>query len=242
VSYDDETGNAIQIWELNAALSGHHFDFIAWDSSLMQMQEVAYEIRDKADYIVGSEESPPAEGYRYDTLFAKFRDNPNDTPRNLTKAFVDTMLAHPGYASRNIAQSVIETSKLPALATATNTLAQQLMANNAALATIIPNVRLSAQSYNQQASPPRYYRDLVDVCTKLELQTSIPGLLSACSGVRTAVSQAVIWEGHNGLSAGSRGISIDFTPGNVFISSASDYQRMKFANDTLWEDWLIAAP
>ncbi|MEQ1823469.1 MAG: clostripain-related cysteine peptidase [Fimbriimonadaceae bacterium] len=242
VSYDDETGNAIQIWELNTGLSGHHFDFIAWDSSLMQMQEVAYEIRDKADYIVGSEESPPAEGYRYDTLFAKFRDNPTDTPRNLTKAFVDTTLAHGGYASRNITQSVIDTTKIAALATATNTLAQQLMANTGSLTTIIPNVRLSAQSYSQQASPPRYYRDLVDVCTKLEQQTSIPGLISACVGVRNAVSQAVIWEGHNTHSPGSRGVAIDFTPGNVFISSASDYQRMKFSNDTLWDDWLIAAP
>ncbi len=242
VSYDDETGNAIQIWELNAAFSGHHFDFIAWDSSLMQMQEVAYEIRDKADFIVGSEESPPAEGYRYDTLFAKFRDNPNDTPLNLTKAFVDTTLAHGGYASQKITQSVIDPTKLPALSAATNTLAQQLMTNSAALATVIPNVRLLSQSYSQQSSPPRFYRDLVDVCTKLEARTAIPGVVSACVAVRNAVAQAVVWEGHNSNSAGSRGISIDFTPGNVFLSSATDYGKMKFASDTLWDDWLVTAP
>ncbi|MEQ1935220.1 MAG: clostripain-related cysteine peptidase, partial [Fimbriimonadaceae bacterium] len=242
VSYDDETGNAIQIWELQAGMAGHHFDFIAWDSSLMQMQEVAYEVRDKADFIVGSEESPPAEGYRYDALFSVFRDNPNGTPRDLTKAFVDTTLGYGGYAGRKITQSVLDPTKLPALATATNTLAQQLLANGPALSSIIPSIRLSAQSYSQQSTPPRYYRDLVDVCLKLESQTAIPGVLNACVAVRNAVSQAIVWEGHNSSSAGSRGISIDFTPGNVFLSSATDYGRMKFANDTLWDDWLITAP
>jgi hypothetical protein len=36
---------------------------LAWDSSLMQMAEVAYEVRNEARWIVGSEESPPEEGY-----------------------------------------------------------------------------------------------------------------------------------------------------------------------------------
>lgn len=242
VSYDDETGNAIQIWQLDSAFSGHHFDFLAWDASLMQMAEVAYEVRGTADYIVGSEESPPAEGYPYDTIFAKFRDTPDASTRDLTKAFVDGMLGVPSYASRKITQSVLDTSKLAAVGSAINTLAQQLMANSAALASAIPAVRNSAQPYSQTSSPPRYYRDAIDMCEKLEAQSNIASVDSACQGLKAAIQNALVWEGHNSFSSGSRGLSIDFTPGTIFLSSATDYGQMKLGKDTLWDDWLVTAP
>ncbi|MCX6976597.1 MAG: clostripain-related cysteine peptidase, partial [Verrucomicrobia bacterium] len=44
-SYDDQTGNAIQIWELADAIGQDQFEFLAWDMSLMQMTEVAYEVK-----------------------------------------------------------------------------------------------------------------------------------------------------------------------------------------------------
>jgi hypothetical protein len=131
-SYDDQTGNAIQTWQMGAALQGEHFDILAWDCSLMQMMEVAYECRDSADYIVGSEESPPGEGYPYDLVFDGFRDNPDAGARTLSKGFVDGMLAVPSYAGRKITQSVFETSKLPAVATALDGLGAALIANNSA--------------------------------------------------------------------------------------------------------------
>lgn len=242
VSYDDETGNAIQIWELKTALAGHHFDFLAWDASLMQMAEVAYEVRSFADYVVGSEESPPAEGYPYDTIFGTFRDNPDATTRNLTKAFVDGMLGVPGYASRKITQSVIDTSQMAAVGTAINTLAQELMANNAALNTAIQTVRSQAQAYSQTSNPPRYYRDAIDVSERLAALSSIGSVDTACLGLKTAIQNALVWEGHNTFSPGSRGLAIDFTPGNVFINSATDYSLMKLGQDTLWDDWLVTSP
>lgn len=242
VSYDDETGNAIQTWELKTGLAGHHFDFLAWDASLMQMTEVAYEVRDFADFIVGSEESPPAEGYPYQTIFPAFRDNPTAATRDLTKAFVDGMLGVPGYQSRKITQSVMESSKLPAVATALNDLGSELMANNVALHSAIQTARSQTQSYSQASSPPRYYRDLIDMCERLDSLSSIGSVDSACQALKAAAQAAIVWEGHNANSPGSRGISIDFTPGSIFINSATDYNLLKLGQDTLWDDWLVTAP
>src|SRR5690606_28366009 len=56
-SYDDQYGTSIKTWQTDQMMGGETVDILAWDASLMQMVEVAYEARSHADYIVGSEES-----------------------------------------------------------------------------------------------------------------------------------------------------------------------------------------
>ncbi|MBI1334576.1 MAG: Ig-like domain-containing protein [Armatimonadetes bacterium] len=240
VSYDDEMGTSIQIWELSQALGSEHFDIISWDASLMQMAEIAYEIKDNTDYVVGSEESPPAEGLPYDLVFAPFRDTPDESARNLSKSFVDGMLAVSSYASKKITQSVIDTSQLPALASAVSSLGIELTNNASSLTTAIQTTRSTAQSYSPTSA--RVYRDLKDVCLNLEANTTIPSVLTATANVKTALANAVVWEGHNSNSPNSAGISIDFSAGSTFASSASDYQLMKFAQATQWDEYLSIAP
>lgn len=241
VSYDDQYGTSIKTWETDAMMGGETVDVLSWDASLMQMLEVAYEARDSADYIVGSEESPPAEGLPYDTVFKKFRDNPDQATSELCKAFVDGMVSHPPYATRKITQSVLDTSKLQALATATSDLGVALLANKDTMPLAIQAARVNAQTYSQTSV--RYFRDLWDVCEELEAHATTPDAVKQkCVAVRAAITQAVIYEGHNANSAGSRGISIDFSPGGTFAgSTASDYVQMKFGA-LQWDEFLKVAP
>lgn len=58
----DEIGNAISAAEDNA---GIHLDVIAFDACLMAMIEVAYEIKDLADYLVASVTGIPFGGWAY---------------------------------------------------------------------------------------------------------------------------------------------------------------------------------
>lgn len=240
VSYDDETLNAIQIWELGQAIGSNQFDILAWDASLMQMLEVAYEVEDQADFVVGSEESPPGAGYPYHLVFDNFRDAPDQTTRNLAKAFVDGMLEEPSYQNAKITQSVIDTTKLDALSAAVSNLGVELSNNLGSVGTLVPTVRQQAQSYSPTTS--RVYRDLIDVCERIAAGTSIPGLDSAALAARQAALDAIVWEGHNGNSPGSRGIAIDFSSGQTFGASADDYALLKFGQLTQWDEWLSIAP
>jgi hypothetical protein len=241
VSYDDELNTVIQTWQLPAALAGNHFDIIGWDASLMQMAEVAYEVKDFADFVAGSEESPPGEGYPYQRVFKPFRDNPDASVRDLSKGFVDGMINEPNYASRKITQSVIETAKLPALATAMSTLTEQMVANRTAITAAVQAVRTQAQSFSP--STTRYFRDLRDVVQRLRDSGSMPGsVLSALNTVDAAAADAVVWEGHNANSAGSKGIAVDFSPGSRFASIAVDYDRLAWDVACGWGDWLRVAP
>lgn len=240
-SYDDESGNSINTWQIGQALGSEHFDIVAWDCSLMQMMEVAYELKDNCDYVAGSEESPPAEGYPYDAVFAGFRDNPNGSTANLSKGFVDGMVNNPSYVSRKITQSVLDTSKLPALATALSAMADQLNTNKATIAASIQAVRNNAQSYSP--TTVRVYRDIADMCLRFESDGTVPvGVKSSCANVRAALDAAVVWEGHNSNSANSHGLSIDFSSGSIFTSVSADYGLMKFAQDSSWDEFLQVAP
>lgn len=241
VSYDDETGNSIQTWELAQALNGHRFDILSWDSSLMQMLEVAYEVRNFADYVVGSEESPPGEGLPYQLVFSRFRDNPDDTTRNLSKAFVDGMLGNSAYASRKITQSSVETARLGALATAVDTLAAELIAAGSSVNTLIPAIRASAQSYSPTAT--RVYRDLGHVCDLLIANGSTPtAVRNAAQQVKTTYTAAIAWEGNNANSPNSSGLSIDFASASTHAPFGPDYGQLDFAQDTRWDTWLSQAP
>jgi len=241
VSFDDETGNAIQTWQLGQALGSANLELLAWDASLMQMLEVAYEIRTKVPLVVGSEESPPGEGYPYDLIFAKFRDNPDLPTRELAKEFVHAMLSVPAYKSRKITQSVLETAALEALAQAVSQLADALLANQGTIASQVQSARNLTQSYSQTST--RYYRDLYDLTLKLDGQPNMPpDVLAANANVRHAIGNVIVFQGHNDLSPGSHGISVDFSPGSTFGVFAQDYGLLSFATATKWDEWLKVAP
>lgn len=241
VSYDDETGNAIQTWELAQALGSNDFDILAWDASLMQMLEVAHEVQDHADYIAGSEESPPGAGYPYHLVFEEFRDNPDQTTLNLSRNFVDkTIEFYQSAPNENITQSVIDTNMLPALKTQIDNLATVLTTNVGTLGTLVPNVRATAKSFSPTSE--RIYRDLWDVCNRLQTGTSIVDLQNACIATKAAIEAAVKWEGHNTTSNGSHGISIDFSSAVQFADDAADYGLLRFSNESLWNEWLTVAP
>lgn len=246
-SYDDQTGSSIQMWEVDDALAGQNFDIIAWDASLMQMLEVAYELRSYTDFVVGSEESPPAEGYPYHLVFDDFRDNPDATTASLTQAFVQGMTTYPPYFSRKITQSSIDTTQLVALKDAVSTLGTELknayLADPTGMAPLIQNVRdpLVTQAYSPNAN--RYYRDLVHLCLNLEATGGMPvAVVNAAAAVRSQVALAIVHEGHNSQSSNSHGVSIDFSPFSTFGAVAGDYGQLKFAQDSQWDEWLSVAP
>lgn len=243
VSYDDDTGNHIDTWQLGPALSvSAPLDIVAWDASLMQMAEVACELKSVAKYIVGSEESPPGAGYPYDLVFGKFRDNPDlDTP-TLCRSFVDGMLQYYTIAGTHITQSVVDVSQLTALGSSIDSLAGALMANVGSLSTIVPQVRSQAQAYPPGDSV-RIYRDLYDVCRLLRISGGIPQpVADAALNVQTAVDNTVLYQKHSNDSPFSKGIAIDFSDAGSFSSVSADYAKLNLAQTTRWDEWLKMAP
>ncbi len=105
-SFGDDNGKQTDIRALADALPVH-FDYILFDACLMGAVEVAYELKDKADYIIASSTETIYEGFPYDQIvpelispdpdlkkvaerYFKFYDNLSGAYRSATVSLTDT--------------------------------------------------------------------------------------------------------------------------------------------------------
>lgn len=268
ISYDDATNNSIETWQLPHALTGTDFDVLAMDASLMQMVEVAYEIRNSTTYVVGSEDSPPGDGYPYQLWVPRLTASPDMSPLTLADLIADT---HASYYSTHpdssghfspVTQSVVQTSALPFLANAISNLADVLTNDSAGYAAQFARARDSSDVYANDgfcSSGSCYpeFKDLVQYVTFLEQYAgSAPGLTSAAEAVKAAVNNAVVDNRATRLDAldaagrpFSHGLSI-YVPlpasaaqsavGPPQTYDATYYPLLAFARDTHWANWLAS--
>jgi hypothetical protein len=95
ISYDEETGNHINTPQMGQIFKGiGGVDVYGSDACLMQMAEVDYELKDSVQYIVGSEETEPGDGYTYNTFLGPLIAKPAMTPEELGLAAVKSYGDH----------------------------------------------------------------------------------------------------------------------------------------------------
>jgi hypothetical protein len=239
-SYDDEFMSAIRVWELPSALQGEHFDILSFDACLMQMLEVASEVKPFADYIAASAENTPGSGYPYDRVFSAFANNPDASTRDLVQTFVAGHVQNPPYKNQYVTQSVLDTSKIGLVETAVDGLGAALVANKDALTTAIPNIRSAAPKYGFR-NDGRHYYDLVDIAQRLQAHGDVPqSVKTAAQAVVTANNQAVISSAGSTLNAFTHGLAIDFS--SAANARLSNYDKLNLGKTTRWGDWLRVAP
>jgi hypothetical protein len=90
----DELANAIRAAEEEADIM---LDMIVFDACLMSMVEVAYEVRDLADYMVASVTGIPVGGLPYHLFLGPLVTNPGMTVEELGEVMVDTFVYYYGY-------------------------------------------------------------------------------------------------------------------------------------------------
>jgi len=147
VLFDDTQNTFVSTPELTGALTtSSRPDIVAFDSSLMQMMEVAYQIRNQCDFVVGSEESPPGEGYPYDDIIGPLVANPNLTPEQLAALIVNTTIASMG-ANNSLTQSALRSAQLGNLATAIGNYANLLRQKTPVFRSQIAAARTATQRY-----------------------------------------------------------------------------------------------
>ena len=121
ISYDEQSGNHINTPQLGLALKElGKVDVYGSDACLMQMPEVDYEIKDYADYIVGSEETEPGDGYTYNTFLTPVAANPAMGALELAKVAVNAYSDHYQTLNAGSTQSVVKSASLIRLVTLTN--------------------------------------------------------------------------------------------------------------------------
>ncbi|HBW23379.1 MAG: hypothetical protein A2X28_06860 [Elusimicrobia bacterium GWA2_56_46] len=236
ISYDYETGNAISTVDLGRAVRGMGgVDIYASDACLMQMAEVAYELKDAAGIIVGSEETEPADGWSYDHFLAQVHANKTGlTPEVMAAAAVDGYKAF--YEEQGVAatQSALRASGLEVFRILLDQWAEPAMKENPAL---IKKARDSSTGFRGTAGS----RDLIHFLELVRAATASADLKARTSAVIDHLRSRVIL--HNGATgarfANAYGVAA-YLPSYRYEPA---YDELAWAKEGGWDDfvkWITA--
>ncbi len=228
ISYDDQTNNHITTPQMASILSAlGHIDLYSSDACLMQMAEVGYELKDYVDYIAGSEENEPGEGYQYATFLTAV--NASDfSPRAVAKAAVDTYIDQYS-AADGVTHSYIVTSALPGLVTRINTLASALM--SASEHSVVRAARTSAFNYGSAGD-----RDISYFASLVSSSTASSAVQTAALDLSSYTANSVVLYNRTKGSdyVNSYGLSI-YLPSSYSITG---YSELAFAQNSTWPSFL----
>lgn len=246
ISWDDTSGGtSISIPQLSASLqaikafNGANIDIVGMDACLMAMAEVAYEVRGSADYMVGSEDSEPGDGWPYDLFLQRLVAAPTSTAAQLSDWIVQDYIT--SYGSTSVTQSAIDLGTMDDLASIIDTFADVMTAgiggdNGSAIKTALQNHLGSSQAFAVVDYHDLYhFAELVSADTT----TMTVGIISAAAAVMSAVNSAVTENGTVGTTfANAYGLSIWLPEADVFNNYILKYNQLAFAGDTSWDEFL----
>jgi hypothetical protein len=185
------------------------WDLLVMDCSLMQMTEVIYELRNKAEYIVGSQESPPGEGLPYDAFARTLVRTPSIQTKDLAVDLVTQTINRYGTLS-NTTQSVIDTSQVALLSQYLDNLGVALLSASDTYGTAISDSRALAESYAYAEN--KDLLDFIDLLTDKDAQGNFyipdPDVQAAAVALRTAVKAVIVKNVNGAQHPRSQGLAI----------------------------------
>jgi hypothetical protein len=239
IAFDDDAQDFLDNLELKRVLTaarkafGGKIDVLGMDACLMNMAEVAYQVRNTAQVLVGSQEVEPTDGWPYHTVLRDLAKKPDMTPAELGKVIVDRYLASYG-ANEGVTQSALDLSLCRSLEGAMDKLAAVLIGalpgDDARLGML--QARQAVRDYDT-----RDYIDLVHFCQLLRKFSGSAAIHAACDAVDGAATKLVLASGFKGTGVkNSNGVSIYFPEGSI----SPLYAKLDFARNNKWNEMLKA--
>jgi hypothetical protein len=236
IAYDDTNRDFLDNAELKKVLVavkdeiGAKIDVVGMDACLMSGMEIAYQLQDTANFMIGSEEVEPGDGWPYDKLLDAIARKPAITAAQLGTALVKAYVQF--YSSDAVTQSCLDLSKAESAAKAVDALAAALITSikKPAEFMVFTKAVKSAQRFDMKD-----YLDLYDLCRLLNLRSGVAAVKNAAKQVMTALTGSlVVAEGHKGAAvANSKGVTIYFPFANDVTVA---YDKLDFAKATRWGD------
>jgi hypothetical protein len=240
IAFDDNSRDFLDNAELGRVIStvvkraGRRIDALGFDACLMNMIEVAYQLRGKVDFLIGSEEVEPGNGWPYDKVIraAAKAPPPAKLAASIVKSYVASYVDDPAEAA--VTQSALHLANVEATADAVDRLASAVLANlqsNDDVVAFDRSVR-SAQRYYMSD-----FADLGDLCRQLVRRWPSADVVAAAKGVLGTLV------GANGLvhAAESKGDKVARSTGTAIYFPVANkvhlvYPRLDFAQATRWPE------
>jgi len=237
ISYDDSTGDHITTEQLGAATGdikaalGKNLDIFCMDACLMQMAEVAYAMKGNVDYIVGSEETEPGEGYPYDDILNGLKAGMS--PANFAKHMVAAYAASyegGSQGSSSSTQSALDMSQIEAFKDAVNGFAKASIAGN--FGSQFKGALNKVQKFRYRTNI-----DLGHLAGLLKLTIKDDAFQTAADKLIAANNALILSNGLAGTNCKyAQGLAVYFPM--TSYSFSAPYNDLAFAKDTLWDEMI----
>jgi hypothetical protein len=250
IAFDDSSSDCLSHYELGQAAAylknnkiGGNIELFYAFACLMGGVELAYEVKDSANYLLFSEETFPADYWSYEAL-QSINDNPNISGGDVGKAFCDSAesyFTNPAHL-RDFTLSVIDLSKVVDLAQAIDVYA------GLAIADI--NNNGNASSYNTAtdnsltftaSETNYYYADLGDYLNKISAMPLIGAdVKNQVISVNQALTNCVIYKKHRNFALASGMTIYHNIWGSLWYYTTNLYRSLfAFGADNDWTDYLV---
>jgi hypothetical protein len=240
ICYDDTSGgDALDNRELRVvlagicALFGRKIDLLGMDACLMNMVEVAYQLRDSVNVIVGSEIEEPFDGWPYAEILTRLTTKPRLDAAALARWIVKSYLLSYQGKDETVTQSALDVVRIGEMTTKINALSEAM------LAALETDSKLIANAWRRS---PRFYDDnYIDLaCFAKNLRKKAGADLRAkaddvITALKAGKGMAILLQGKIGKEVrGTCGLSIYFPADRINPA----YRTLDFCGDCKWVRFL----
>jgi hypothetical protein len=238
VAVDDTSASIMSIKDVAGALSdAGGVDLLNFDACVMAMYEVAYEMRQSAKVMVGSEENIPGKGNPYDIILNHLVATPTMSAADLGRTIANDYYAfYKAQARDSVTLSVLDLSAMANLHGAVKTLAAEMKTALATQRVTIESARAATVAYHNGN-----YRDLKAFASSLASRSS-GSLSTAASAVVSALPAVVlsnqVFAASGSALATSSGLSIYLpTPSVVSTADLANYRSVLTSSTDSTTSW-----
>ena len=234
------SGDMMSLPELSTALAtGPHFDVVVFHACLMSMVEVAYEIKDLADYMVSSEISMPALSVLGADVWLKELINaPGISSFDISKRIVQCVYDNGSFAQKTTHMAVTDLSKMDLLSSKIANLGNKLTTEvGENWAEVLES--WSETHYINEGYPS--FTDLREFVKKLQQKpglSQINLIKQACDDILSAFNDAVPFTKSylRNTNQPYGGLTIHFPQQEQYFDK-ENYNSLKF-KDVNWHNFL----
>ncbi|OGR44809.1 MAG: hypothetical protein A2X35_05800 [Elusimicrobia bacterium GWA2_61_42] len=235
ISYDEPSGNHISPAELALAIkTGGGVNVYASDACLMQTMEVIYDLKDSAEYVVGSQETTPGSGYNYEAFLKALAANPSDSfaaAQSIMKGFSEFY----GALKQSVTMSIVRPAYAPELAAKMDRFARLVAASQ-------PDLKLyHEKKFGLRSFDDEDARDLYQLMKLYFDNSPTPAVKEAARDAIVFLSEKLVARNDavGYKSKDANGVSVYFP---IFdLNYKTKYEYLSFSRATYWDEMLRAA-
>ena len=167
---------------------------LGFDACLMGMFEIAYELKDQAEMIHGSEAYEPLEGWTYNHLLYKLNEDTTNEQfaQDVVNDYIESYRNGSVYTSYSVTASVVDTGKLDNIWNELDNLSSEINSILPVYYDEISTSREETQRYDQNPD----YRDLYDFTINLENIIPVTDVKTKAKELQRAIEETIIVEDH----------------------------------------------